>query len=81
MLQKTITLYNAEGRIIVNDDDKDRYLKDGYSKKAPKEGKTSDPKESPAPNPEPTPEPEKKPESDADSKAADKAPIKQTGAV
>ena len=81
MLQKTITLYNAEGRIIVNDDDKDRYLKDGYSKKAPKEGKTPDSKEPPAPDPEPAPEPEKKPEPEPDSRAADKAPIKQTGAV
>ena len=30
MLLKTVTLYKAEGRIIVNIRDKDTYLADGY---------------------------------------------------
>ena len=36
MMQKTITLYKAQGRIIVNDADKDVFLKSGYKKTPPK---------------------------------------------
>ncbi|GEM_PF-3749505 len=47
MMQKTITLYKAQGRIIVNDADKDVFLKSGY-KKTPPKAKDDKPAKEPA---------------------------------
>jgi len=47
-MQKTITLYKAQGRIIVNDADKDVFLKNGYKKTPPKAKADKSAKESAA---------------------------------
>jgi len=71
MLLKTITLYNAEGRIIINDTDTDKYLKNGYSKKDPKAETNLDTKKKPASKLKSAPEAYKEPDEKPAGKQAD----------